>query len=388
MIKVLIVTTISGFLPQFELNDVKLLQQMGCEVHYASNFAHPVYRCNEQELEEMGIKLHRICVEKSPFAMIKNGAAIKQLRQIIDTEGISLVHCHNPMGGVSARVAAGMSKKKPFVLYTAHGLHFYKGAPLKNKLLYYPAERALARLTDGIITINREDYESAGRLPLRRKGAVYRIHGVGVNGERFRPRTALRQTKREELGIPEDAIHIVTAAELNGNKNQAVVIRALAQLADQKIYYSMCGKGGEEERLRKLIRRYGLEENIRLLGYREDMEEVLQSADVFAFPSKREGLGVAAIEALLCGVPLIAADNRGTREYAVDGKNALVCRADHPEEFADAIRKMTDADFRNKLAERCRTSAMPFTICSVEEKMRKIYTDVLKQIRDDTYRSE
>ena len=97
---------------------------------------------------------------------------------------------------------------------------------------------------------------------------------------------------------------------------------------------------------------------------------------------------MAAIEALLCGVPLIAADNRGTREYAVDGKNALVCRADHPEEFADAIRKMTDADFRNKLAEKCRTSAMPFTICSVEEKMRKIYTDVLKQIRDDTYRSE
>ena len=119
---------------------------------------------------------------------------------------------------------------------------------------------------------------------------------------------------RKSLGIPRDAFHIVTAAELNPNKNQKVVIEAIARLGKKDIYYSICGKGNNEKELRRLVSERHLEQQVRFWGYRTDMEEVLRSADCFAFPSRREGLGVAAIEALLCGVPLIAADNRGTRE--------------------------------------------------------------------------
>lgn len=387
MKRVLFVTTISGFLPQFEKNDVKLLKQMGCQIHYASNFTNPIYAFDKTELEKNRVALHQIDIEKSPAKINKNIKAIKQLIKIIDENDIDIVHCHNPMGGVAARIAARAGKRKPKVIYTAHGFHFYKGAPIMNWLLFYAAERFLARYTDIIVTINREDYIRAKKFRLKKNGEVYLIHSVGVDKEKFAPRPELRETKRAELGIPADAFHIVTAAELNENKNQKLVIEAVAALKNKSkidadkaynIYYTICGKGPNEDKLRELIKAYGLENNVSLLGYRTDMDEILQTADVFAFPSIREGLGVAAIEALMCNVPLIAADNRGTREYVSDGNNGIVCRYDAVDEFEEAIELLYgNTAYRKRMADRCRESVKKFTIEEVEKTMTKVYTRAL-----------
>lgn len=387
MKRVLFVTTISGFLPQFEKNDVKLLKQMGCQIHYASNFTNPIYAFDKTELEKNEVALHQIDIEKSPAKINKNIKAIKQLIKIIDENDIDIVHCHNPMGGVAARIAARAGKRKPQVIYTAHGFHFYKGAPIMNWLLFYAAERFLARYTDIIVTINREDYIRAKKFRLKKNGEVYLIHSVGVDKEKFAPRPELRETKRAELGIPADAFHIVTAAELNENKNQKLVIEAVAALKNKSkidadkaynIYYTICGKGPNEDKLRELIKAYGLENNVSLLGYRTDMDEILQTADVFAFPSIREGLGVAAIEALMCNVPLIAADNRGTREYVSDGNNGIVCRYDAVDEFEEAIELLYgNTAYRKRMADRCRESVKKFTIEEVEKTMTKVYTRAL-----------
>lgn len=401
MKRVLFVTTISGFLPQFEKNDVKLLKQMGCQIHYASNFTNPIYAFDKTELEKNGVALHQIDIEKSPAKINKNIKAIKQLIKIIDENDIDIIHCHNPMGGVAARIAARAGKRKPKVIYTAHGFHFYKGAPIMNWLLFYTAERFLARYTDIIVTINREDYIRAKKFRLKKNGEVYLIHSVGVDKEKFAPRPELRETKRAELGIPADAFHIVTAAELNENKNQKVVIEAVAAIVNKyetsagndnkhntnyagksnrtyNIYYTICGKGPNEDKLRELIKAYGLENNVSLLGYRTDMDEILQTADVFAFPSIREGLGVAAIEALMCNVPLIAADNRGTREYASDGNNGIVCRYDAVDEFEEAIELLYgNTAYRKRMADRSRESVKKFTIEEVEKTMTKVYTRAL-----------
>ena len=383
---------------------------MGCQIHYASNFTNPIYAFDKTELEKNGVALHQIDIEKSPAKINKNIKAIKQLIKIIDENDIDIVHCHNPMGGVAARIAARAGKRKPKVIYTAHGFHFYKGAPIMNWLLFYTAERFLARYTDIIVTINREDYIRAKKFRLKKNGEVYLIHSVGVDKEKFAPRPELRETKRAELGIPADAFHIVTAAELNENKNQKVVIEAVAALTNKaktdanayntnyagnaayvsntncidktnkthNIYYTICGKGPNEDKLRELIKAYGLENNVSLLGYRTDMDEILQTADVFAFPSIREGLGVAAIEALMCNVPLIAADNRGTREYASDGNNGIVCRYDAVDEFEEAIELLYgNTAYRKRMADRCRESVKKFTIEEVEKTMTKVYTRAL-----------
>ncbi|MBD5449950.1 MAG: glycosyltransferase family 4 protein [Lachnospiraceae bacterium] len=378
MKKVLIITAISGFLPQFEKNNVKLLRKAGCEIHYASNFKNPIYAFNEEDLKAQGIRLHQIDVAKSPFKFGTNLRAVRQLLRIIRENDIEIIHCHNPMGGVAGRVAAGLSKKKPYVIYTAHGFHFYHGAPKKNWLLFYPVEWLLARMTDILVTINREDYERAKRLPLKAGGAVFQIHSVGVDKERFLPKKEINEAKRRELHVPAGAFHIVTAAELNKNKNQKVIIDAISTLPQEDIYYSICGKGQGETFLRKLVKEKGLENRIRFLGFRTDMQEILQTADCFAFPSYREGLGVAAVEALLCNVVLVASDNRGTREYAVKGKNAFVCKADSIPEFAQAIGTLyQDKELRAKMSRNGRTSAMEFTVGEVEKTMKKVYYKAL-----------
>lgn len=370
----LIVTTIGGFLPQFEMNDVKILQENGYTVHYASNFKNPVYDMDAEKLQEMGIKLHHIDICKSPFRVIKNARACLKLKKIIKREKIGLVHCHNPMGGVVGRLAALFCRRPICVIYTAHGFHFYEGAPKKNWLLYYTAEKALAHFTDRLITINHEDYERAKGFLLRDGGRVEYIPGVGVDIAKFRKREELRGEKRRELGIPEGAFHVVSVGELNENKNHQVILRAVARLKEQDICYSICGSGPMEAYLREEIEALGLQQRVRLLGYRRDVAEVLQSADCFAFPSKREGLGIAAVEALACEVPVIAADNRGTREYVRDGENGIVCDAGSETDFADAIGRLIKSEaLRQRLREGCRETAEHFSIEATDKIMRRIY---------------
>lgn len=373
----LIITTIGGFLPQFEMNDVKILQENGYTVHYASNFENLVYDIDVKKLREMGLVLHHIDICKSPFRVIKNVGACLKLKKIIKKEQIGLIHCHNPMGGVVGRLAALIGGRRICVIYTAHGFHFYKGAPKKNWLLYYTAERFLAHFTDRLITINSEDYENAKRFELRSGGKVEYIPGVGVDIAKFRKIEELRIAKRRELAVPEGALHVVSVGELNENKNHMAVIRAIARLGGNDIYYSICGSGPLEAYLQEEIEALGLRQRVRLLGYRTDVEEVLQSADCFVFPSKREGLGIAAIEALACEVPLIAADNRGTREYARDGRNGIVCDANSGQDFADAICRLKKSEaLRQQLAEGCRRTAEHFSIEATDKIMRRIYGEV------------
>lgn len=379
--KVLFVTTISGFLPQFEKNDVSILKEMGFEIHYASNFKNPVYTFSENIFKDQKILLHHIDIAKNPSKAAVNLHTIRQLIKIIDENNIDLVHCHNPMGGVTARIAAAYSRKKPYVIYTAHGFHFYKGASLISWLLFYSAERFLAHYTDQIITINKEDYLRAKQFHLKKGGSIHQIHSVGVDDCRFAPHKEIAAEKRNEIGIPPEAFHIVTAAELNKNKNQKTIIYALAKLRNPNIHYSICGRGINEVFLKRLTSEKQLSDRVHFLGYRTDMEEILQTADCFAFPSYREGLGVAAIEALLCGVPLIVSDNRGTREYAQEGVNSIICNAKNADDFAAAIHKLcSNPSKREQMARLCRASAEQFTIREVEQTMRQIYQDAASNI--------
>lgn len=204
--KALFIATVGGFVSKFELNNVSLLQGMGYKVHSAANFREPVYSIKERELSDMDVTLHQLDIEKSPYMWRQNWKALKQLCGIIRTEGISLIHCHTPVGGVLGRLAALLCQKQnPTVIYTAHGFHFYKGASLVNWLLYYSVERLLARHTDILITINEEDYILAKGFRLRKGGCIYKIPGEGLHMEEF-PAVSESQKKelRQHLGVEEN----------------------------------------------------------------------------------------------------------------------------------------------------------------------------------------
>ena len=382
--KILFVTTISGLLPHFEDSDVAIAKELGYSVFYASNFDNPVYDIPQGYFIKNDITCYQIGVTKSPYHLVNTIKVVNKLVKVIDEEKIDIVHCHNPMGGVVARLAAKLSKSNPVVIYTAHGLHFYKGAPKMNWLLFYPVEKYLAHYTDLIVSINQEDYLFMKKhFVLKKDGKIELIHGVGIDTNRFSPRNELFISKRKELSIPENAFHIVTAAELNKNKNQKAIIKAISQINDSNIYYSLCGKGKKEKELSQLIKKKGLEDRVILRGFRTDMEEVIQTADVFAFPSIREGLGVAAIEALSCGVPLIASDNRGTREYARNNINGIVCNSNDIEAFRRAIEKLSkDKGAVEELKNNCRGSVKRFSKERTAIVMRAVYEWADKKVKE------
>lgn len=379
MKKVLIVTTISGFLPQFEENDVRILKQYGYEVHYASNFRNPVYEVDEAALCKEGIVLHQIDIRKSPKSVWANLQAFFALRKIIRTEQIDLVHCHNPMGGVLGRLAAFAQKRRVLVFYTAHGFHFYAGAPAKYWILYFTAERLLAHITDRLITINREDFLRAERFHLRKGGRVARIPGVGLNVAKYATPARTRAEVRREIGVPGDAFYILSVGELNRNKNHRVILQAIAGVERRDIYYGICGRGELADELTRTAEECGLQDRFRLLGFRNDIPDMLAAADCFAFPSEREGLGMAALEAMAAGLPVISSDCRGTREYMKNGINGIVCKTGMAQEYAMAIRMLQDdPDLRTRMSQAGVRTAEAFGLPETDRIMRELYGEVGK----------
>ncbi len=375
MKKVLIVTTISGFLAQFEMNDVDILKDLGCEIHYASNFRNPVYESDCGELKRKEIKLYQIDIEKSPGHLAHNIKAFCQICKLIRTERIDLLHCHNPLGGVLGRLAAFFCREqKVCVIYTAHGFHFYRGAPLVNWLFYFPVEALLARFTDCLITINKEDYKRSSSFHLKEGGLRVQIPGVGVRTQRFCRAAGSRKEMRDRLGIKEDVFYILSVGELNRNKNHEVILRAIAKLGNPRIHYGICGSGKRGGYLGRLAEELGISSQFTMFGFRRDIPDMLQCADCFAFPSKREGLGIAAIEAMAGGIPLITSRCRGTREYMEDGVTGYVCQGGSVDEYAQAIsRMMADAEGRQKMGRVCMERARKFDLTETDKIMRRVY---------------
>lgn len=371
---ILLITTISGFLPKFLMQDVRILQEMGYTVHYASNFDTPVYECDRKELEQQGIVCHSVPIVKNPLAVTAHLAALRRLNQLVKKEKIRAVHCHNPVSGVLGRmIRAGSQNASDFyVIYTAHGFHFYKHAPFLNWLAFYPVERLLAHRTDQLITINKEDKARADRFHLRKNGRVTMIPGVGLNPKRFRPEPERRERYREEMGVKEGEYLFLSVGELNGNKNHETIIRAFSRIDAGRAKLFICGEGKKRKQLQELIDRLHLREKVILQGYRTDIERYYQCADCFLFPSVREGLGMAALEAMACGLPVIAGDNRGAREYVFD--NGYLCRPKDTAAFAEAMETvMKDPQQAALMGSRSREIAAGFYRSNTEKIMRDVY---------------
>ena len=384
MKKVLIVTHNSRFIVLFELNNIKLLVDKGYEVHCATNFRDETMIINAQEqIEQAGAIVHQIDIERlrfTPKVFVKNLKACFQLKKIFKL-GFSAVHCHTPIGGVVTRLASLLNPKKGMkVIYTAHGFHFYEGAPKFNWFVYYPIEKALSRVTDALITINSEDYMLALQNFYAKK--VYHVPGVGVNTHFFCTDIDVRNRKRKEFHLKQNDIVLLSVGEVNKNKNHKIVIKALAQLKKQgyanNLYYIICGKGPLEDEYRKLSQRLGIADKVFLVGFATDVKEYYQMSDIFVFPSIREGLGLAAIEAMSCGMPIVATDNRGTREYIQNDKNGFLCNASDEKQFAVSIKRLIDVpELRCEFGKNNQIVAQEYDIEKVREQFSKIYDELL-----------
>lgn len=386
--RILILTTVSGFLNKFEKEDVRILQSLGYEVHYAANCSMQNYLFEESELEEMGVIFHPIAIEKSPFRLRKNMRALRQTQDLIQKERISAIHCHTPVGGLVGRLAGRKCRKKGIpilVIYTAHGFHFYKGNRFLPGKCYRLAESFLAKHTDVLITINHEDFLAAQNFQRMEKNAVYLIPGVGLDREFFAPVSSEERSEaRKMLGLQDGIFFFLSVGEINRNKNHIIVLQALQQMRRHgmdlsKMFYGICGDGVGMNKVQREISDYAMNDAAQLYGYCKDVRPYLAAADAMIFPSVREGLGMAPLEALSMGIPVIAADNRGTREYMQPGKNGWVCPHGDIGAFVNAMCQAMNMDEKERaqMKKACRESTCEFDREKTAAVMRKIYEEWL-----------
>ena len=274
--------------------------------------------------------------ERSPFKK-GNFEAYKQLKSLLDQEHYDIIHCHTPMGAVIARLAAGSARNTGTkVIYTAHGFHFFNGAPLVSWLVYYPVERILARKTDLLLTMNQEDYRRAKTFRAKR---VELVNGVGLDLSHFsvaEPEEKL--AVRRELGLGEGDTFSISVAQLIKRKNHTVLIDAVHKLHDPSFHLFILGDGVQEQELRDKIQTLGLGNQIHLLGFRNDVYRLCRAADLFLFASLQEGLPVAVMEAMACGLPIIASNIRGNTDLIDTGEGGWLVDPTDADGFAAAIK--------------------------------------------------
>jgi glycosyltransferase EpsD len=371
MEKILLTASVQSHIAQFHKPLIELLKnEYECEISVAAR--DNLHLKNGLKLSEPD-KIFDIGFERNPFS-IKNIAAYKKLKTIIKENKYDVIHCNTPAVSVLTRLAARKERKKGVkVIYTAHGFHFFKGAPLFNWLIYYPVERFLARFTDVLITINKEDYERAKKFKCEH--AAY-IPGVGVDIDKFAEVNISKKEKRAELDIPDNAVVVLSIGELNKNKNHKVVIDAVSKL--ENVYYIICGNGVLESSYKEYIKSLNCEKRIKLLGYRRDIPEICAAADIFALPSKREGLGLAAIEAMCAGLPLVTSDIHGIVDYSENGVTGYTCSSSDVTAFRENIKKLAENKIlREKMGLRNRETAKKYDVKNCTAKLKEIYKAVL-----------
>lgn len=360
--KILFVATVTGHIKAFHTPYLKLFKEMGYEVHVASKGNDEIKYCDQH---------FEIPFSRTPLKK-QNIMAYKMLKKIINLNQYEIIHCHTPVGGVLTRLAAKKARKKATrVIYTAHGFHFYKGAPLKNWFIYYPIEKYLSRYTDTLITITKEDYELAKKKFKKVKNIEY-VHGVGLDTSRFDVNIEENDIKllRTELGITTDNIILSYVAELNANKNQMFLIKVIQELIKENKRYVLLliGKGNKKEEYEQYVKQNKLEEHVKILGKRNDIPQLLKLTDIYVASSIREGLPVNIMEAMYMGLPIIATDNRGHRELLGDGIGYISNDFTH---YKDEIKRISNS--QNNIAFNNKENAMKYSLKNIMNKMKDIY---------------
>lgn len=382
--RALMTATVPSMIGQFNMNNIKLLIELGYDVDVACNFNdHSVWSKEKIEqlkddLDALNVNTYHIDFERSIFKIGNHIKSYKQIKKLMNKREYDLIHTHTPISSLITRIAFKNSHifNKCRMIYTAHGFHFFKGNnPLKN-FLFKIIERYGAKYTDTLITINKEDYAAAKKFKLRKNGTVEYVPGVGIDIDKINSIQGNKEKLCKELNIPVDSILLLSVGELSKRKNHEVIVRLLNQLPDN-IHYVICGQGQLENYLLDLAQKLKVNNRLHLLGYRTNIPQIMKSCDIFVFPSLQEGLPVALMEAMACGLPCVASEIRGNIDLIEDGVNSSLCNPIEYKEFLNSV-KSINKEIGDKFSELNIIKIKKYDIQEINIKMNKIYEEECK----------
>ena len=371
--KILFVATVRSHIGQFHMPFIRELKARGVEVHAA-------FKDNSADKPGLDLsaidKTFEVPFERQPLRP-NNIKAYRELKKIIDSNGYDAVHCHTPMGAVITRLAAKSARKKGTkVIYTAHGFHFFKGASIKNWMLFYPVEKYLSKYTDCLITINSEDCELAHKKKFR-AGKIYKVHGVGVELDKFKAVDADEKARlRAEYGYDGDTFIMIYPADLSVRKNQPMLFDALQKIAEKNknVKLLLPGQPIRLEEYKRMISERGIADNVEFLGYRRDINNLVGLSDLSVASSFQEGLPINIIEAMAMGNAIVATDVRGNNDAVKDGVNGYLVPVGDSDLMAEKILElMNDREKLRTFGENGLDMVKDFSTENVNREMLTIY---------------
>lgn len=377
--KVLFIASVSGFLENFEIENIINWINLDYEVYVAANYTGNIVGVKKGDLKLNKIKIKKIKLNltRNPLS-VDNFKSFKILYELDKKLKFDIIDCHTPIGGILGRTLKIFNSQK-YLIYTAHGFHFYKKGPIKNWLLYYPIEYLMSFFTDTLITINNEDYKLA--KDKFKATQNIKIPGVGLNVSKISDLKVDKVVERSKLGIKNDQIVLVSVGELSSRKNHEIVIKALGEIQDLKLIYLIAGEGKDKNKYLDLIKKYKLEKNIFLLGHREDIIRLCKISDIFIHPSRREGLGMAALEGMAAGLPLIASDINGIKDYAKNNITGINIDPLDKKGFKTAIIELSkNKELREKYSLNNLKKVKEYDISATQKIMKRLYKEINKKI--------
>lgn len=348
-----------------------MLVEEGYIVDCAANVDYELNIDIVQELHDIGVKFYKIPFNRNPLSL-QNFKAFRMLKKIQEKNQYDVVHVHTPVASVYGRLLK-LKFSNIKTIYTVHGFHFYKGAPIVNWMIYYPVEKLMAKFTDRAITINSEDYEIAKQLGIRE---VHNFKGVGVDINKYNARLYDKKICREKFNLQEDDFVIAMIAEVNRNKNHEQMIKAVEQLAkDNKLVKVLCAGDGELiSNIKEDIRNRKLDKVIQMLGFRTDINEIISCADIGILMSYREGLPRNIMELMAFGKPVIGTNIRGIKDLVYDGKNGFLVDVEDYERTANAIDILyEDRELLSKMSKNAYQYIQQYSIDSVIDQLKEVY---------------
>lgn len=367
-LRILYVTTIARTIQAFLLPFLSHYRELGAAVGVAAGasagglapFADQVYDMRWSR-----------SLAALPLALLEG----LRLRRIVAQRRYDIVHVHTPIAAFCARLGLIGMRVRPVLIYTAHGFHVHAGGGRLSNAFWGLAEKIAGRWTDYLIVINREDGEFARVKRIVPHDRIIHMPGIGVDTRQLTPGCVSTVAVREFRGalqLPPDARLLLMSAEFTPGKRHRDALRAFAMLGDPRCHLAFAGNGPLFEEMRRLTRQLGIEARVHFLGFRADMPLCIRASDALLLPSEREGLPRSILEAMCLGVPVIAADIRGSREL-VEGNGILIPVGDADALAAAMRRILTDPAEAAQMARRALRKVRNYDIRAVLEMHDALY---------------